>query len=54
MRAHLQHRHHERGVWLLAHRQKAELYVESGWAGYEVVAAGDGDSETEKKGKKIS
>ena len=40
-------------VWMLEQGYKEKRWQETGWAGYEVGAAGDGYSEREKKGKKI-
>ena len=40
-------------VWMLEQGQKEKRWQEAGWAGNEEGAAGDGDSEREKKGKKM-
>ena len=40
-------------VWMLEQGQKKKRWQETGWAGNEEGAAGDADSEREKKGKKI-
>ena len=40
-------------VWMLEQGQKEKRFQETGWAENGVGAAGDGDSEMKKKGKKI-